>query len=471
MDFRKELELSPTAFSTLVDIVKEQLVRYLEGIDSHPLNLSHKADTDFLLGMIEPPPEEETSIDDILSMIFESGVEASLNPTSPGFMGYVPGGGLVHAGIADLIANTLNRYVGVVAIAPIFAQIESNVIRWFADIVGYPSSARGTLTSGGSLASLSAIITARHVMLGEQFLKGVIYVSDQTHHCVGKAAMLAGFPKANLRVIEVDEHFRLCPEHVKVAIKEDRASGLTPFMVVGSAGTTNTGAVDPLPELHVLAQQEGLWFHVDAAYGGFFCMTERGKERLAGIEKADSLVLDPHKTLFLPYGTGAVLVKDGKHLRAAHSFTAAYMPPMQEDDLVYDFCELSPELTRPFRGLRAWLPIKMHGLKVFRAYLDEKLDLALWAQKAIEAIPELELVAPAELSILAFTVKSNGIAAEERNAKTKALLDAINAKNQVYLTGTTVKGIFVIRIAISVFRTHLDRVELLIEELKACLKE
>lgn len=470
MEHQKDLELSPTTFGALVDIVKEQLIQYLQDIESHPLDLSHKADSAFLRDMIEPPPEHETSIDDILSLIFDKGVEASLNPTSPGFMGYVPGGGLVHAGIADLIANTLNRYVGVVAVAPVFAQIESNVIRWFSDIVGYPHTSRGTLASGGSLASLSAIITARHAKLGEQFLNGVIYVSDQTHHCVTKAALLAGFPKANLRIIESDDQFRLCPNKVKGALEEDKSQGLTPFMVVGSAGTTNTGAVDPLLELHALAQREGLWFHVDAAYGGFFCITERGKRRLAGIEMADSLVLDPHKTLFLPYGTGALLVKDGNHLRAAHSSTAAYMPPMQEDDLVFDFCELSPELTRPFRGLRAWLPIKMHGLSVFRAYLDEKLDLAQWAQQQIEIIPELELVAPPELSILAFAVRS-GTTREEGNARTRALLEAINAKNQVYLTGTVVNGIFVIRIAISVFRTHLDRVKLLIEDLKASLKE
>lgn len=466
---QNELELSADAFNALLDAVKERLTQYIEGMESHPLDLSHTIDQEFLRQMIEPAPEEGTSIDSILSVIFEKGAVGSLNPASPGFMGYVPGGGLLHAGIADLIANALNRYVGVVSVAPVFAQIESNVIRWFSEIIGYPAIARGTLTSGGSLASLSAIVTARHVKLGEQFLDGVIYVSDQVHHCVTKAALLAGFPPTNIRVIEADAHFRLSTSAVRAAIDEDRLKGLRPFMVVGSAGTTNTGTVDPLYELHTLAKEEGLWFHVDAAYGGFFRMTDRGHDRLKGLEMADSLVLDPHKTLFLPYGTGALLVRDGNHLRSAHSSTADYMPPMQEDDLVFDFCELSPELTRPFRGLRAWLPIKMHGLSVFRGYLDEKLNLAEWLQACIEEIPEIELIAPADLSILAFALRLNGSSLQERNRRTRALLQAINKKNRVHLTGTTVKGLFVIRVAIGVFRTHKRQIEVLLEDVKSAI--
>lgn len=471
MGHQNELELSSSAYGELVQAALARLTAYIDGIDDHALDLSHTADPDLLRSLIEPAPEEGMGVEAILHALFEEGAVRSLNPTSPGFMGYVPGGGLLHAGVADLIANALNRYVGVVAVAPVFAQIESNVIRWFSEIVGFPITARGTLTSGGSLASLSAIITARHALLGTNFLDGVIYVSDQAHHCVNKAALLAGFPEENLRIIPTDDQFRIQVDLVEAAIHEDRSQGMRPFMVVGSAGTTNTGAIDPLPELRELASREGLWFHVDGAYGGFFCMTGRGKKKLKGIEQADSLVLDPHKTLFLPYGTGALLVRDGELLRAAHASTAAYMPPMQDDDVVFDFCELSPELTRPFRGLRVWLPIKMHGLSVFRAYLDEKLDLAQWIEGQIKEIPELELIAPAELSILAFAMKETGVPQEERNRQTRELLGRINARNRVYLTGTTVGGLYVIRIAISVFRTHQDRVERLLEDLQASLED
>lgn len=466
----KELECSSSRFDDMVKTVMERLTAYLDGIESHPTNLCHEAEAEELKQLVESAPEYGVDFEELLPLIFEEGAVKSLNPTSPGFMGYVPGGGLPHVGIADLISNVLNRYVGVAAVAPVFSQIESNVIRWFSEIVGFPGAARGTLTSGGSLATLSAVITARHACLGEDFLQGVIYVSDQAHHCVMKAAYLAGFPRNNLRVIPSDENFRLSPAAIEEAIEKDKSLGLTPFMLVGSAGTTNTGAIDPLPALHEIAQREQLWFHVDGAYGGFFCMTERGRVKLKGIEKADSIVLDPHKTLFLPYGTGALLVRDGNLLQAAHSSSAAYMPPMQEDDVVYDFCELSPELTRPFRGLRVWLPVKMYGLSVFRAYLDEKLDLAKWIEARINEMAELELISSAELSILAFAVKGEGCTLAERNKQTQLLLQRINEKQRAFLTGTTVRGRYIIRVAVSVFRVHVDRMEMLLEDIRMSLK-
>ncbi len=463
------LELTGPAYAQLMEAVMAHVVDFVGHIETHPLDLTHEANPEQLRNMIEPAPEQGTGVHGLLDFLFNQAAPKSLNPTSPGFMGYVPGGGLLHAGLADVIANTLNRYVGVAAVAPAFVQLEANVIRWFAEIVGYPHTARGFLSSGGSMATLSALITARHTRLGEDFLKGVIYVSDQAHHCINKAAMLAGFPKANIRVLPCDDHFRLDPNEVKRSIEADRAAGLTPFMLVGSAGTTNTGAVDPLPALHTLAKEEALWFHVDAAYGGFFCMTARGRQTLTGIEFADSLVLDPHKTLFLPYGTGALLVRDGNHLKATHSSVADYMPPMQDDDAFVDFCELSPELTRPFRGLRVWLPIKMHGLSTFRAYLDEKLDLAQWIQNQIAQLPGLEVIAPAELSILGFAVASTSESLAKRNARTRQVLQYINQKNRIHLTPTTVNGLFIIRIAISVFRTHQDRMAMLLEDLKEAI--
>ena len=459
------LELSSEELEKLVDAVMERITTYIDHIADHPVDTSHQADPAFIREMVESPPEEGVDFNSLLDFIFDKGATESLNPTSPGFMGYVPGGGIIHAGVADLIASSLNRYVGVATVAPAFAQIEANVIRWFCEIIGYPKTARGFLTSGGSMASLSAIITARHTRLGESFSNGVIYVSDQIHHCVNKAALLAGFPRANIRVIEADASYRLSPERVAEAIRKDRAHGLKPFLLAASSGTTNTGAVDPLPALHTLAKKENLWFHIDAAYGGFFCMTDRGRQKLQGIELADSVVLDPHKTLFLPYGTGALLVRDGNDLKATHSAVAEYLPPMQEEDAFVDFCELSPELTRPFRGLRVWLPIKMHGLSVFRSYLDEKLNLAQWIQSRIEEIPQLQVLAPAELSILAFACADNGDSVESRNARTRELHQRINQKNRVNLTATTVKGIFAIRIAISVYRTHQPRLEMLLEDI------
>jgi len=471
MNKEQALELSADQMDQLVDAAMIRIQQLIRTLPEQALDTSGNMDAESLRQLVEPVPELGSDLDEILDRVFDHATKASMNPISPGFMGYVPGGGLFHAAVADLISDTLNRYLGVAAVAPALAQIEGNVIRWFCQIMDYPHTARGFLTSGGSMATLSAITTARQVRLGDDFSKAVLYVSDQAHHCIEKAARLAGFPAANVRVLPCDDHFRLMPDRVRQAIDEDRASGLKPFLIAASAGTTNTGAVDPLPQLASLASQEGLWFHVDGAYGGIFCMTERGKKALEGINTADSIVLDPHKTLFLPYGTGALLVRDGNDLKQTHSSEAHYMPPMQDDDELMDFCELSPELTRPFRGLRVWLPFKLHGAAVFRDYLDEKLDLARWIENEIRQIPELEIIASPDLSILAFAISGSQYTVSERNKLTRRLIERINSKQRVHLTGTMLKDIFAIRIAIVVFRLHQDRMEMLLEDLKSALQD
>ena len=227
--------------------------------------------------------------------------------------------------------------------------------------------------------------------------------------------MLAGFPEGNVREIPSDERFRIRVEELARAIAADRSAGFTPFLVVGNAGSVNTGAVDDLAALADIAARERLWFHVDGAYGGFFLLTERGRARMAGVERSDSIVLDPHKSLFLPYGVGSLLVRDGDALKRAHALSAAYLPSMQEDPDLVDFNQISPELSRSWRGLRVWLPIKMHGIGPFRRNLDEKLDLAAWATEELRGIPGVEILAEPQLSIVAFRWKKAGLAGEELN--------------------------------------------------------
>ncbi len=467
------LELSETGMSELVDAVMRRIRQQIRTLPEQPVDLSEKISRELLDELHEPLPEQTIPFEKLLDTIFNDAAPMSLNAASPGFMGYVPGGGLLHAAVADLISDSLNRYIGAAHVAPALSQIEATVVRWFMQIVGYPETARGFLTSGGSLANLSALITARQNRLGDDFSNGVIYLSDQGHHCLEKAARLAGFPRKNVRVITTGADFRLPAQALKEVIECDKRLGLKPFFIAASAGTTNTGAVDPLVDLALIAEEEGLWFHVDGAYGGFFCLTTRGKAMLSGIERADSIVLDPHKTLFLPYGTGALLVRDGNALKTTHSIEADYMPPMQEDsesnEPLVDFCELSPELTRPFRGLRIWLPFKLHGVDVFRQYLDEKLDLARWIESRIADLPQLELLAHPSLSILAFAMKDEGQPLAERNLQTRELLQRINEQQRVHLTGTTLHAIFAIRIAVVSFRTHQDRMQMLLEDLHGAL--
>ena len=365
----------------------------------------------------------------------------------------------------------MNRYVGVYAPAPALVQLETNVVRWFARAVGYPSSAGGVLTSGGSLANFSAVVAARHEKLPENFLKGTLYVSDQAHHCIRKAALLAGFPAANVREIPSDAAFRMRLDALAARVAADRVAGFAPFLVVASAGTVNTGAVDDLNALADFAANERLWLHIDAAYGGFFVLTERGRAALAGLARADSIVLDPHKGLFMPYGSGCLLVKDPDALRRSHSVQAHYMPDMQDDPDCVDFCEISPELSRNFRGLGPWLAIKLCGLAAFRAALDEKLDLAREAAEAVRAIPGMTVVAGPELSLFAFRLAPPGASLEEANRLSRKLMARANARQRVLLTGTLLGDVFAIRMCILSFRTHADRVRMALDDLREAAAE
>jgi aromatic-L-amino-acid decarboxylase len=254
-------------------------------------------------------------------------------------------------------------------------------------------------------------------------------------------------------------------------VNADRAAGRRPFLVVANAGSTNTGAVDDLTALADLARDERLWLHVDAAYGGFFLLTARGRAALRGIERADSVVLDPHKSLFLPYGTGSLVVRDAASLRRAHSVAADYMPPTQEERGRVDFCEISPELSRDFRGLRAWLPLNLYGTDAFGRALDEKLDLALWACEELRRIPGVEIVAEPQLSLVAFRLAPQGRGVAELDALNRRLIESVNARRRVHLSGTTTGGRFVARICVLSFRTHRDRVEQAIEDIRAVAAE
>lgn len=421
--------------------------------------------------LAEPLPETGSPVPDLFALLFERAIPKSFNTAGPGYLAYIPGGGLPQSAVADFISDAVNRYVGVFAAAPGLAQLEANVIRWFGSIVGYPEAARGILTSGGSLANFSALVTARRDRLPADFLAGTIYASDQTHHSVRKAAELAGFPRENFREIACDPTFRVRIDALQEAITRDRAGGRKPFLLVGNAGTTNTGAVDDLAALADLAAREGLWFHLDAAYGGFFLLTQEGRSLLAGADRSDSIVLDPHKGLFLPYGTGALLVRDGEALRRAHALSADYMPSMQEDPDLVDFNLLSPELSRGFRGLRVWLPIKMHGIEPFRRNLEEKLALTRWATRELRRIPALEVLAEPQLSIVAFALRPRGLEGDRLDRLNLDLMDRINARRRVYLTGTRLAGRFAIRICVLSFRTHRDRMEAALEDVRAAVRE
>lgn len=456
--------LEPTAaeFQTWVEVATPYLRRFLETLPEQSA-WDESPTAEAMSERFEPLPENGKELGKLLSHLFEHCLANSFNPASPGYLAFIPGGGLPAAAIAELVANVINHYVTVWCAAPWLAQIELQVIRWFCDELELPETSGGFLTTGGSMANWCGLTTAREQAADFSFQRSVIYCSKQAHHCIGKGAKLAGIRQSNIRWIEVDEHQRIRVDKLEAAIAADRDCGMHPWLLVGQAGTTNTGAIDPLESLAEIAQREALWLHVDAAYGGFFQLTEEGREKLRGLHRADSIVLDPHKGLFLPFGTGCLLVRDQTHLRNTFSMTSDYMPPLQDAAEAVDFCEISPDLSRDFRGLRLWLPIKMSGIAPFRHALKEKLDLA---RLCFEALSEMKSeiddrlwILPPQLSVVAFRLESPDLSIAAANALNQLLLREINASRRVFLTSTLLDGRFTLRIAILSFRTHQDRVQ------------
>lgn len=415
----------------------------------------------------EPAPEEGSPFVPLLELVAQ-GAATSIDYAGPGYMAYIPGGGLWASALADFLAAAVNRYVSLWSLAPPIAQIEWTVVRWLCDLFGYPEAARGVLTSGGSMANLSALVTARRALLPENFLDGTLYVTDQTHASVAKAAQIAGFPRRNVRLVPTTGDLRMDIDGLARGIRDDRRAGLRPFCVVASAGTTNTGAVDRLGELADLARAEGLWLHVDGAYGGAFQLTARGRALFAGIEAADSITLDPHKALFLPYGTGALIVRDGARLREAHHVGADYLQDIAAEERIPSFSEYSPELSRNFRGLGLWLPIKLHGLAAFRDALDEKLDLARYLYDELRATPGFEVPWEPQLTVVPFRCRPRTGDPDTFNAR---LLERVNASQRVFLSSTRLRGDFVIRPCILSHRTHRDRVEEAVAIIRSAARE
>lgn len=454
----------------MVDQAMARIVPHVASLAEQPAGDLEGA-IDLAGSLFEPVPESGVPFAELLDLLFEHCIPKTLNTAGPGYLAYIPSGGLFQSACADLIAGAVNRYVGAVEPSPALVAIETTVLRWFCDFVGYPTKAGGYLSSGGSLANLTAVTTARSERLDENFLDGTLYASDQVHHSILKAAMLAGFPARRVRQIASDAVGRLSLEALREAVAADRREGLKPFLVVASAGTTNTGAVDDLGALADFAEHQDLWLHVDAAYGGFFILTDRGRRLLAPLARADSITLDPHKGLFLPYGTGCLLVRDREALRRAHHVPAAYMPTPSSLPELVDFHAVSPELSRAFRGLRVWLPIKMHGIEAFRRALDEKLDLAHWVWRELCSMDELEVIAEPLLSIVAFRLRLPHLDLEQANRKNRELLECINRRRRVYMTGTLLGGRFVLRICVLSFRTHHERLHQGLEDLRAAIVE
>jgi aromatic-L-amino-acid/L-tryptophan decarboxylase len=406
--------------------------------------------TSLLADRPEELPRELREVLGTLQAVLATGVDNA----AAGELAYIPGSGLLTAALGELLANVSNRYTGLAGFTPAAVALEQSVLRWLTELFDLPERAQGVLLSGGSAANLTALVAAREKHAGDRADRATVYVGEHAHASVRKAARIAGIPARNIRVCGSVDGARLDPEAVRVAIKQDLADGLTPIAIVGAAGTTNAGAVDPLGELARLARDVGVWFHVDAAYGGFFQLTVRGRRRLAGIELADSITLDPHKSLFLPFGTGALLVRDRDDLARAFAEDADYLRDHAADlDALPDFSLITPELSREWRGLRLWLPLQLHGVAAFRDALDTTLDLTAMAVRWLDDDPNLEVLGHPDLSIVTFRVHGD-------DADQDAVLAAVNADGRVRLSSTVIDGRVVLRLAILSHRTTEETVAL-----------
>jgi glutamate/tyrosine decarboxylase-like PLP-dependent enzyme len=408
--------------------------------------------------------EEPIPINEVISLL-ETGLDKpGLNPASGGHLGYIPGGGIYYSALGDYWADITNRYAGIFFAGPGAVKMENELIRWAAELVGYPPESAGNLASGGSIANLIAIVTARDYckITSSKVPKAVIYLSNQAHHCIFKAIRIAGLSECIIRYLPLDANYRIISVKLDNAIKDDIQNGFLPFLVIASAGTTDTGAIDPLEDIGTIAKKHNLWYHIDAAYGGFFVLTDYGKKALKGMELSDSIVIDPHKGLFLPYGLGMVLVKNKEALMQSHYYKANYMQDALFAKEEISPADVSPELTKPFRGLRLWLPLKLLGLAPFRACLEEKLLLARYFYEKVKELG-FETGPYPDLSVVAYRYVPKN---QEPNEFNKRLLEEILNDGRIFISSTMIEDRFMLRLAVLSFRTHLREVDILLELLK-----
>jgi glutamate/tyrosine decarboxylase-like PLP-dependent enzyme len=431
-----ELEFSSKRMREIGYRVVDTLVEHLATLPSQ--RVGTKGDPAALLtALAEPVPEQGMEFEAVLDQVERQVLIYTMHVNHPRFFAYVPGPGNFIGAMADALISGYNVFAGTWISGSGPAAVELTVLEWLRELCGLPAGAGGVFVSGGTLANLTALAVARHVKITGALENATVYFSDQAHSSLEKALRVIGLPSENQRKLISDASFRLPIAELVRQIEQDRAAGKNPFCVISSAGTTNTGAIDPLPELSAICREHGLWLHVDGAYGAAAVITERGRELLAGMELADSLSLDPHKWLFQPYETGCVLLRNRDHLRDTFRILPEYLKDTQQHTDEFNFTDCGIQLTRNFRALKLWMSIKVFGLAAFRAAIERGFVLAEFTEACLRGMPGWEIVTPSQMGIVCFRYSALDDAAHLKLVQT-LLEDGFALITSTILRGRTV---------------------------------
>lgn len=460
------LDLSPEVFRQLgyrvIDILTEDLASIPDAPARRPISDELRESL-----IHQPLPEAPSDPDAILDRFVQDILPYPMGNATPRFFAWVNSPAAPLAVLAEALAAGMNPSVAGGDHAATY--VEHAVLNWLKTIMGFPAASGGLLASGGSMANLIGLAVMRHVKAQGDIRKEgfngepapmIVYTSAQGHSCIQKAVELLGIGSGCLRKIPVDADFRMDIDALRVQIPADRAAGLRPVCVVASAGTVNTGAIDPLDEISKLCEIENLWFHVDGAYGAVGILAEQTQGLYAGIERADSLALDPHKWLYMPVECGCVLVKDANAMRDAFSLVPAYL---RDDTTRPWFAEFGPQQTRGFRALKLWMAMQQIGVQGYRETISRDIDLAQALQDRIRARADFELVAAGPLSVSCFRYAPPGIT--DLNRLNRDLIPEVQKAGRVFITSTELNGQTVLRACIVNFRMTESDLDTLLDEI------
>lgn len=456
------LDLDPQTMRQAGYRVIDYLVERIVNLRKSPLGRElSREETEALLR--EALPENSMQFEEVFAKFCRDVAPNSIALDHPRFFAFIPSAPSFISVLGDMLTAGTNVFAGTWFEASGPSQVEILVVDWFKQMLGLPAEASGLMVSGGSVANLTALAVARHAMLKDKVDNAVVYLSGQAHTAVDRGLRILGIREEQWRRVPTDGEYRMQPEPLDRLISDDLASGLRPLAVVASAGTTSTGAVDPLTEIARVAHAHSAWFHVDGAYGGFAALTERGRQLLLGIEQADSVVLDPHKWFYCPLEAGCVLVREGRLMRETFRILPDYMRDVAREERDVNFCDYGLQLTRSFRALKVWMAVKTYGASRLRMIIDQCLDLTEYAAQFFAQSSRLEVVTSPSLGMFTFRyVPARLPPGVEREAYLNQLNDALTARimgsRRIMLSSTRLGGRHVLRVCILNHRTRREDV-------------